>query len=216
MALATIYAAGSKNTNNAQKAYEDYVQEKAHTVSGKPVTEAAQQALGPATKGQTFSSNYYDGNVTTKKYNADGTIAGTDVRPYEQTINKQSDGTIVTQQSPLSVTYKAPTKKITTVTKNNGEVYTFEGDDWVKYANDNGLDVGGVGAVRIKGCGGKRRLRFEIRGGIHAHHALHCLQHVAAHPFLGSADSKGVQRQERNAQNRNCLFHYSTSNFSNS
>lgn len=144
MALATIYAAGSKNTNNAQKAYEDYVQEKANTVSGKPVTEAAQQALGPATTGQTYSSNYYDGNVTTKKYNADGTIAGTDVRPYEQTINKQSDGTIVTQQSPLSVTYKAPTKKITTVTKNNGEVYTFKGDDWVKYANDNGLDVGGV------------------------------------------------------------------------
>ena len=144
MALATIYAAGSKNTNNAQKAYEDYVQEKAHTVSGKPVTEAAQQALGPATTGQTYSSNYYDGNVTTKKYNADGTIAGTDVRPYEQTVNKQSDGTIVTQQSPLVTTYKAPTKRLTTVTKNNGEVYTFEGDNWVKYANDNGIDVGGV------------------------------------------------------------------------
>lgn len=144
MALATIYAAGSKNTNNAQKAYEDYEQKKAQTVSGKPVTEAAQQALGPATTGQTYSSNYYDGNVTTKKYNADGTIAGTDVRPYEKTVNKQSDGTIVTHQSPLATTYKAPTKRLTTVTKNNGEVYTFEGDNWIKYANDNGIDVGGV------------------------------------------------------------------------
>ena len=144
MALATIYAAGSKNTNNAQKAYEDYVQEKAHTVSGKPVTEAAQQALGPATTGQTYSSNYYDGNVTTKKYNANGTIAGTDVRPYKSTTTTQPDGTVVSKYSPLATTYKAPTKRLTTVTKNNGEVYTFEGDNWVKYANDNGIDVGGV------------------------------------------------------------------------
>jgi hypothetical protein len=140
MALATTYAKGSKTTGNAAKAYDDYVQEQAKTVSGRPVTEAAQQSLGQAAKGQTYSSNYYDGNVTTKKYNADGTIAGTDVRPYERTTSYQPDGTIVTQQSPLSVTYKKPTTRVTTATTKDGQSYTFDGDNWVTYAQDNGLD----------------------------------------------------------------------------
>lgn len=48
------------------------------------------------------------------------------------------------QESGLAtVTYK-PTTKQTTATTKDGKSYTFDGDNWVDYAKNNGLDVGSL------------------------------------------------------------------------
>ena len=141
MALATTYAKGSR-TGAAQQAYEEdvYKPKQEYTVSGRPVTQAAQDALGPATGGQTYSSYNYGNNVTTSKINSDGTIAGVDTRPFEKTITYGANGEVITKESPLSTTIQKPVTKVTEATTKDGRVYIFEGDNWLEYAAANGLD----------------------------------------------------------------------------
>lgn len=145
MALVTISAKGSK-PGAAQQAYEEdvYKPKQEYTVSGRPVTQAAQEALGPASNGQTYSSYNYGNNVTTKKVNSDGTLAGVDTRPFEKTVTYGANGEVITRESPLATTIQKPVTKETTVTTKDGRTYTFEGDNWLTYAAENGLDPNNI------------------------------------------------------------------------
>ena len=94
--------------------------------------------------GTTTYSNTYNGMVTTTTVDSSGRVVSKETTPYEKTSYTREDGTIVTQESPYSVSYKKPATKTTTATTKDGQTYTFEGDNWINYANANGLDVGSL------------------------------------------------------------------------
>ena len=94
--------------------------------------------------GTTTYTNTYNGMVTTTTVDSSGRVVSKETTPYEKTSYTREDGAIVTQESPLSTTVKKPVTTTTTATTKDGQTYTFEGDNWINYANANGLDVGSL------------------------------------------------------------------------
>ncbi len=94
--------------------------------------------------GTKTTSYTYNGMTTTKTIDKNGKVISEETKPYEQTVVNNSDGSTTTQVSPFSKVTKKPTTKTTTATTKDGQTYTFEGDNWIDYANKKGLDVGSL------------------------------------------------------------------------
>ena len=81
-----------------------------------------------------------NGMTTTSTYDENGRLLNRETKPYEQTSYVRDDGATVVKESPIGTTVFKPTTKETTATTKDGKSYTFEGDNWINYANANGLD----------------------------------------------------------------------------
>jgi len=110
-----------------------------------PIYGKSGNIIGYQTSGsRAGSSNYYNYDESGNKVVNAAPSTNKSNTPAVGTTWQNENGVVYTQEKPWSVTYSKPKTQKTTATTKDGQSYTFEGNNWVDYANKNGLDVGSL------------------------------------------------------------------------